>query len=174
MFRRSTPVAESNPRDLTPAEIALLSQPHDTCFRCGRPTPPGVSLCDRDNPGHIKSPSATQVHGTILVGVIGGFVALALVFAATSAGVGPFRAAISGVATRADGGLDVVMTVTNGGTRASGASCRVSPDGAPDYRDYVFFTQPIPVGESRQFQRSLEPPTNGTALSPANVAVRCN
>jgi hypothetical protein len=174
MFRRSTKTQDPDPQQLTPAETALLSQPHDTCFRCGGPTPPGVSLCDRDNPGHIKSPSSTQVHGTILVGVIAGFIALALVFGATSAGAGPFTANVSGVATRPDGGLDVVMRVANSGTRASGASCRVSPDGAPDYRDYVFFTEPIPAGESREFARSLEAPANGRALSPANVAVRCN
>lgn len=174
MFRRSSANPATDPQQLTAAEAALLTQPHDTCFRCGRPTPPGVSLCDRDNPGHIKSPSSTQVHGTILVGVLGGFLALALVFGATSAGAGPFAAAVSGVATRADGGLDVVMQVTNNGTRVSGASCRVSPDGAPDYRDYVFFTEPIPAGESRQFERSLEAPANGRALSPSNVLARCN
>jgi hypothetical protein len=174
MFRRPSSASDPDPRQLTAAEVALLSQPHDTCFRCGRPTPPGVSLCDRDNPGHIKSPSSTQVHGTILVGVIGGFIALALVFAATSAGAGPFSASVSGVATRGDGGLDVVIQITNNGTRSSGASCRISPDGAPDYRDYVFFTDPIPAGESLQVARSLEAPANGTALSTAKVAVRCN
>lgn len=174
MFRRSTATPETDPQQLTAAEVELLKGPHDTCFRCGRPTPPGVSLCDRDNPGHIKSPSSTQVHGTILVGVIAGFVALALVFSATSAGAGPFNATVSGVATRPDGGLDVVLHVTNNGTRASGASCRISPDGAPDYRDYVFFTEPIPAGESRQFSRSLEAPNDGAPLSPANVAARCS
>jgi hypothetical protein len=174
MFRRPTKTPNGDAQELTPAEAALLDKPHDTCFRCGRPTPPGVSLCARDNPGHIKGPSSTQVHGTILMGVLGGFIALALVFGATSAGAGPFAAAVSGVATRPDGGLDVVMQVTNSGTRASGASCRVSPDGAPDYRDYVFFTEPILAGESRLFARSLEAPANGIALSPSNVVVRCN
>ena len=174
MFRRQASTPDPNPQQLTAAEAALLSQPHDTCFRCGRPTPVGVSLCERDNPGHIKSPSSTQVHGTILIGVIAGFIGLALVFGATSAGAGPFNATVAGVATRVDGGVDVAMSVTNNGTRASGASCRVSPDGAPDYRDYVFFTEPIPAGESRQFQRSLEAPANGAALRPANIVVRCN
>src|SRR5918996_3211992 len=111
MFRRSTTAVDATPKQLTAAEVALLQQPHDTCFRCGRPTPPGVSLCERDNPGHISAPSSTQIHGTILVGVLGGFVALALVFGATSAGAGPFAATVSGVATRPDGGLDVVMQV---------------------------------------------------------------
>src|SRR5215210_1990055 len=162
MFRRSAPAADMRP--LTAAEEALLLQPHDTCFRCGRPTPPGVSLCDRDNPGRIKSPSSTQVHGTILVGVLAGFIGLAIVFGATAAGAGPFRASVSGAATRPDGGLDVVIAVANEGARASSASCRVSPDGAPDYRDYVFFTERIASGETRQFERSLEPPANGSTL----------
>ena len=151
-----------------------LDQPHDTCFRCGRPTPLGVSLCDRDNPAHIKSPSSTQVHGTVLVGVLGGFIALAIVLRLVSAGVGPFAAAVSGVATRADGGLDVVVSVSNAGTRSAGASCRVSPGGAPDYRDFVFFTEPIPAGEMRQFTRSLPPTADGAPLSSSAVVIRCN
>jgi hypothetical protein len=159
---------------LTAAETALLDKPHDTCFRCGRPTPVGVSLCDRDNPGKIKSPSSTQVHGTILIGVIGGFLALLVVFRMVSSGVGPFTTDVSGVATRADGGLDVVVSVANTGTRASGASCRVSPGGAPTYTDYVFFTEPIAPGESREFAKSLPAPADGPPLPEANVIVRCN
>ena len=158
----------------TPATAIRLDQPHDTCFRCGRPTPPGVSLCERDNPGQIKGPSSTQVHGTILVGVLGGFVALAIVLRLVSSGVGPFPASVAGVATRGDGGLDVVVAVTNDGSRATGASCRISPGGAPDYRDYVFFTEPIPAGETRQFTKTLAPPDDGRSLSQSQVAVRCN
>jgi hypothetical protein len=172
MFRGTDPTPATEPA--TPAGTIRLDQPHDTCFRCGRPTPPGVSLCERDNPGHIKAPSSTQVHGTILVGVIFGFVALLLVLRFTSAGVGPFASTVSGVATRADGGLDVVVQVANAGTRAAGASCRISPDGAPDYRDYVFFTGPIPAGESRQFSQSLAASAEGGALSAAAIQVRCN
>ena len=159
---------------LNAAETALLDQPHDTCFKCGRPTPIGVSLCDRDNPAKIKSPSSTQVHGTILIGVLGGFVALLIIFRMVSSGVGPFDASVGGVATRADGGLDVVVTVANTGWRASGASCRVSPGGAPTYTDYVFFTEPIPAGQSREFAKSLPAPDNGRPLPEANVIVRCN
>ena len=44
MFRRSDPVTvPSVPLDAT--------QPHDVCLRCGRPTPVGVSLCDRLSDG---------------------------------------------------------------------------------------------------------------------------
>jgi hypothetical protein len=172
MFRRSNRIPASDPDSATTG--VRLDQPHDTCFRCGRPTPPGVSLCDRDNPGRIKSPSATQVHGTVLVGVLGGFVALAFVFALTSAGAGPFTATVTGVATRADGGLDVAFLVANAGTRASGATCRISPDGAPDYRDYTFYTEPIPPGGSRQFTRPLDVPTSGAGVNVTQVVVRCS
>jgi hypothetical protein len=171
MFRRSQSVAATEPA--TPGTVRL-DEPHDTCFRCGKPTPPGVSLCDADNPAHIKAPSSTQVHGTILIGVLFGFIALLLLFRFAQSGVGPFPAAIAGVATRADGGLDVAVQVTNDGSRESGASCRISPGGAPDYRDYVFFTEPIPAGETRSFTKSLAAPDNGRALSGGAVLVRCN
>lgn len=172
MFRRSPSIPTTEP-DTTGVPVRL-DQPHDTCFRCGRPTPPGVSLCERDNPGRVKGPSSTQVHGTILVGVLGGFIALAVLLRLISAGVGPFPAAVSGVATRADGGLDVAIEVTNGGTRSSGASCRISVGGAPDFRDHVFFIEPIPVGETRQLTRLIAAPTDGSALSGAALVVRCN
>jgi hypothetical protein len=173
MFRRSDPIPATEPY-LNATEAALLDKPHDTCFKCGRPTPVGVSLCDRDNPASIKSPSSTQVHGTILIGVLGGFIALLILLRFATAGIGPFTASVAGVATRADGGLDVVISVANGGSRASGASCRISPGGAPAYTDYVFFTDPIPAGQTVQVARTLAAPDDGSALPGTNVVVRCN
>ena len=168
MFRRSDPIPATNPQF-----PVALDQPHDTCFRCGRPTPPGVSLCELDNPGHIKSPSATQVHGTIVIGVLFGFIGLLLIFRMTAPGDATFSSALSGVATRADGGVDVVITVTNTGSGAAAASCSVSPNGFPDYQDYVFFTGPIPAGETRSFTRGLSAPGNGANLNAGAVGVRC-
>ncbi len=173
MFRRNSPIPATEPDATTTAPVRL-DQPHDTCFRCGRPTQPGVSLCDRDNPARIKAPSSTQVHGTILVGVIGGFIALAIILHLVSAGIGPFNSVVSGVATRADGGLEVLVAITNVGTRAAGASCRLSPGGAPDYRDFVFFTELILVGETRQLTRSLAPASDGVPLNASAVVIRCN
>ena len=83
-------------------------------------------------------------------------------------------AAVTGVAAHADGGIEVVVKVTNQGTRATGASCRLSPGGAPDYRDFVFFTGPIPAGETREFSQTLPPADTGPALQTGSVAVRCN
>ena len=169
MFRRSNPIPATSPQ----LPVAL-DQPHDTCFRCGRATPPGVSLCEIDNPGHIKGPSATQVHGTVAIGVLFGFVGLLFIFRlAAPGGAAAFSSALSGVATRADGGVDVVITVTNTGSGAAAASCAVAPGGIPNYQDYVFFTGPIPAGETRTFTRTLTAPRNGTSLSAGSVAIRC-
>lgn len=151
-----------------------LTQPHDNCIRCGRPTPLGVALCERDNPGAIKGPSPTQVHGTILIGVMGGFIALLLLLRLATTGVGPLTSSISGSATRADGALDVAVAVTNGGSRTVGASCRISAAGAPSFHDYVFFTAPIPAGETRTFEQHLPPLPGGQSVPAAALVVRCN
>jgi hypothetical protein len=167
MFRPTQPAAA------IPTGTVDLSQPHDTCFRCGRPTPLGVSLCERDNPGHIKSPSATQVHGTIVIGVLAGFVLLIVAWRFTSGGLGPFASSLAGVATRADGGLEVVVSVTNNGTRLAGASCRVSPTGVPTDGDYVFFTDPVQPGQTRQFTQIVLPAPGAAPYQSGSVAVRC-
>ena len=169
MFRRHQPATASGPA----ASAVDVSQPHDTCVRCGEPTPLGVSLCERDNPGRIKSPSATQVHGTIVIGVLAGFVLLVVFMRFAFAGLGPFATSLSGVATRSDGGLDVVVSVTNNGSRAAGASCRVSPNGAPADTDYVFFTDPLAPGETRQFTQTVTLPLGDQPFQATNVLVRC-
>lgn len=152
-----------------------LTQPHDKCIRCGRPTPLGVALCERDNPGHIKGPSATQVHGTILFGVLGGFALLLILLRLASNGIGPFPSALNAVATRTDGGLDVVVAVTNNGSRPAGASCRVVAAGMPEFRDYVFFTDQIPAGTTSTFTATVPPLPSGAALpATLTLAVRCN
>jgi hypothetical protein len=152
-----------------------LTQPHDKCIRCGRPTPLGVALCERDNPGHIKGPSATQVHGTIVFGVIAGFVVLLVLLRLATSGIGPFPSALNAVATLPDGGLNVSVAVTNSGSRASGASCRIMAAGVPDFRDYVFFTPLIPAGTTQSFTQQVPPIPGGAALpSSTTLTIRCN
>jgi hypothetical protein len=167
MFRRSDPAT-------VPYVPVDIEGPHDVCLKCGRDTPVGVSLCERDNPGRIKSPSTTQVHGTIVVGVILGFVLLLALLRFGSAGVGPFTSNLDGYSTRGDGGIDVAFTVSNGGTRAAGASCRISAAGAPDFRDYFFFTALIQPGETRSFTQTVPPAPDAAVLSPAKLAVNCS
>ena len=167
MFKRAEPAT-------APMGKLDLSQPHDACLKCGRPTPLGVSLCDRDNPAHIKSPSTTQVHATVLIGVIVGIGLVLLLFRFGSAGIGPFPASLAGYTLRADGGLDVAVTVTNNGSRPAGTSCRISDSGAPDYRDYTFFTQPIAPGETRTFTQTVPPVPGSVPVTPVSLTVICS
>lgn len=169
MFRRSSPAPAT-----VPSSSVDLSQPHDACLKCGRPTPLGVSLCERDNPAAIRSPSTTQVHGTILIGVVAGFVLLAIVLRLGANAGGPFESSVVGWAPRSDGGLDVVVRVVNDGARASGTSCRISAGGAPDFRDYVFFSEPLAAGETRDFSRVIPAPPNGASVQPRQLAVHCS
>lgn len=162
----STPTSFGQP----PAAVTGV---HDTCIRCGRPTPLGVALCDADNPGRIKGPSATQVHGTIVLGLIGGFLLFALLAALAGAGVGPFRAAVVGEASLADGSTEIVVSVTNEGSRSSAASCRLSRGGVTGGSDAVFFSEVIPAGATREFNTRLRPPA-GEETRLGAIAVRCN
>ena len=166
MFRRSTPAT-------VPALPVDTEEQHDVCLKCGKPTPLGVSLCENDNPGRIKSPSTTQVHGTIVVGVLVGFGLLLLLFRFGSAGVGPFHSSIVGYSTRSDGSLDVAVMVQNAGTKAVGASCRISDNNAQDYTGYAFFTTPIAAGASQTFTQTIPQPTGQDPLSPADLIVSC-
>ena len=151
-----------------------LTKPHDNCLKCGRPTPLGVSLCDADNPASIRSPSTTQVHATVLIGVLLGFLLLLVLFRLGSVGGNVFDSSVAGWSQQADGSFEVVVSVANNGNRAAGASCRIAADGVPDFRDYVFFSGPIPVGETLQFTRTVPPPVGGVAVDGGRLAVTCS
>lgn len=135
-------------------------EPHDTCLRCGRATPLDVSLCDEDNPAHIGAPSTTQVHGTIVLGLLIGFVLIAIGGRALVVQKGPFDAALSGRVARVDGAVDVVLQVTNRGQNTAPATCRVGFGGpVPQPQDLVFLTSPLPPGVVTALSETLLAPT---------------
>jgi hypothetical protein len=151
---------------------------HDTCVRCGRPTPLGVALCDDDNPGQIKGPSATQVHGTIAVGLIAGFVLLLVLLTkvTTPAASGELAATVPSFTLLADGTTQVVVRVTNTSKAAAAANCRVQRGGSVGAGDIEFFTAPIAAGETVEFTKIMPAPVAGApgAIDPGTFAVRCN
>ena len=85
----------------------------------------GVGLCERCNPLGLRDVSASQVHGTVFIGVALAIAALAILARLAVTGLGPFPATIDDVAVRA-GGLEVTMTVTNEGSAAGQTTCRVT------------------------------------------------
>lgn len=158
----------------TGAPTIDLSQPHDSCVKCGRPTPQGVSLCDDDNPAALKGPSTTQVHGTIAVGIGVGFLVLALVATWLLSMAGPYQVAILAAASTRDGGADVVFTVTNEGGSETIATCRITRGGVSTPADPVFRTEPIAAGGSIQVVRSIPaPPSGDPPWVPERLLVRC-
>jgi hypothetical protein len=148
-------------------------EPEDRCLRCGRPVAAGVSLCRFDNPGGIRSPSATQVHGTILVGVIVGFIVFALAARFAVAGAGPFDVTVLRSASQGDGGVAFTVRVANRGERPAASTCRISFGAGPSSTDPSFLTDPIPVGQSVDVSRSLPPPESEPAYRLDRLAIRC-
>jgi predicted nucleic acid-binding Zn ribbon protein len=135
-----------------------LTKPHDTCVRCGKPTPLGVALCDEDNPAALKGPSTTQVHGTIVVGIGIGFLILAFVANWALGSIGPFPVEVLGAVGLADGGADIVFAVTNSGSSPNIATCRITRGGVSTPADPVFRTASIEAGGTIQVARTVPPP----------------
>lgn len=170
----TAPRSAEQPAAATRGWTPLPGQAHDRCWRCGRPTPVGVSLCDDDNPGRIGSPSSTQVHGTIFVGVVAGFVLLALAARLGLGTAGPFPSSIESTVSRADGGFDVAVRVTNQGAGEAAATCRISRGGVARRDDTIFMTERIPAGQTRVFSRSIpRPGPDDPPLVAGRLAVAC-
>ena len=146
----------------------------DRCIRCGAPTPLGVSLCPADNPGRIKAPSTTQVHATILLGIITGAIALLILLRVASGPQVPFGASIREVTVDAAGAATIVVSVANGGDRSAIATCRVTRDGSPRQDDPTYRTDRVEPGAIVELRRTLAPPPAGTApYDPKRMSVAC-
>lgn len=161
-----------------PAESGFLApapdgKPISHCYRCGRETPPGVGACDDDNPGRVKAPSATQMHGTILMGVVAGFVLFLLLLRLVVDHSGPYGTAIAGHVLRADGGVEVAVTVTNAGEGEGIASCRITRDGTPRPDDLAFRTERLAPGASVTLTRTVPAPAGAGVLVPDRMTVIC-
>ena len=104
--------------------IADPTEPTHGCARCGAPVAIGVGLCERCNPLGLRDVSASQVHGTVFLGVLGAVVLLAILARLAISGIGPFPVTIVGVVP-ATAGLDVTLTVTNEGAAEGQTTCRV-------------------------------------------------
>jgi len=137
--------------------------PGDHCYRCGKPTPLGVSLCNACNPGRIKGPSATQLHATILGGVILGAIVLLIGWHFAVGQGGPYTGTIVARAMNPDGGPTVTITVSNGGTRSGVANCRVTRDGAPRPDDPTYRPDRLDPGAFTSFTRTLPAPAETVA-----------
>ena len=116
-------------------------------------------MCEADNPGRIKAPSANQLHATILMGVVLGFVGFFLLMRIAVSQGGPYSATIEGRATTAGGGLSVAITVVNTGSREGIATCRITRDGSSRPDDVTFRTERLAPGATATLTRDVPAPT---------------
>jgi hypothetical protein len=148
---------------------ATAPAPTHGCVRCGRPVPVDVALCDECNPLELAQPSATQLHGTGILGIILFVVLLAVLGRAAISGTGPFAGTVNGVVP-VDGGLAVTLIVTNRGSKEGATTCRIIPDTKPvGGPQEIVQTPPVPAGGDVQFTATVT--RLGTTL--IGVAVEC-
>lgn len=109
-----------------PPAVRRELEPTHPCIRCGREgVPADAGLCELCNPLELSQPSATQMHGIAVVGIIGFIFVLAVAGRAALAGTGPFVGIVGTVAATA-GGLAVTLTVTNQGSKATATTCAIA------------------------------------------------
>jgi len=148
-----------------------IPEPTHACVRCGRPVAMTVGMCDRCNPLGLADPAASQVHGTVFLGIAIGIVLLAVFARFLLSGIGPFQAAVSAVAPTT-AGLNITLTVTNDGSRAGSSTCRIHNGAALMNDDAAYFLSPqIEPGATVTFTR--ETSALGTAAI-AGLAVECS
>ncbi len=127
-------------------------------------------MCENCNPLGLSQPAASQVHGSVLLVLLGGILGLALLGRLALSGIGPFKAAIGNVVSDPPY-LAVTLTVTNQGSSAGSTTCRVfdpvSPGIGPDSA-YILSPR-IEPGKTVSFSKEVT--TLGGTVRP--LAVDC-
>ena len=129
--------APATPVEPAPAKPALTHP----CARCGAPVALDKGLCERCNPLGLKDAASSQVHGTVFLAVGIGFAALAIAAHLAVAGIGPFKAQVTAMrAGSTQGAVVATLAVTNEGTAAGSATCRVTDpaDRGIDHQDVIY------------------------------------
>lgn len=150
----SSPPTPVNGGFLSPPTGAL---PSDRCVRCGTVTPAGVALCAEHNPGGMRGPSATQMHATILGGVLLGVIIFLLLMRLAAGSGEPFEVELLGAGAEAGGDVAVAFSIVNESESERVADCRVTRDGVPRPDDLAFRTERLPAGQLVLVERVLPP-----------------
>ena len=142
------------------------------CIKCGREVGPNESICEVCNRAGMATPSATQYHGTVVAAIVLAVAGLALAASLSLRGVGPYDAEVRGVAAADPIGYDITYAVTNEGTKAGRAKCRLlalAADGR-QLRSRSTITTQIPAGSTVE----LTEPIPGLEDEPASVTISCS
>ncbi len=141
------------------------------CIKCGREIGPDESICEVCNRAGMKTPSASQYHGTMVVAIVVGVILMAVAASLAMRGVGPFSADVTRTTVGADGITSVTLSVRNDGTAAGRAKCRiVAQDGQG--RSLLSRSVVSPrIGPGRT--STFSEPMVGLAERPASVSADC-
>lgn len=145
-------------------------EPTHPCIRCGREgVPADAGLCDECNPLELAQPSATQMHGIAVFGIIAFIVVAAVLGRAFLAGSGPFSGSVGDVITAPDG-LAVTLTVTNQGARDTATTCEIEESPSkPGRPSQVVQTPLIRAGETVTFTATV----TKFGMQPVALAANC-
>jgi hypothetical protein len=148
--------------------------PSDRCVRCGAVTPAGVALCEMHNPGRVRGPSATQMHATVLGGVLLGVVGLLLIWRLGADAGAPFRVELLGAGADPSGGVALAFAIVNEADASRVADCRVTRDGVARPDDLAFRTERLAPAERVLVEKVVPAPVLGTvAYDLDRLSVAC-
>ncbi|MGZ6256361.1 MAG: hypothetical protein ACXWMB_05035 [Candidatus Limnocylindria bacterium] len=147
------------------------TRPPRNCYKCGRQIGPDETICEVCNRAGMATPSATQYHGTIVVAIVAGVVIMAIAASLSLRGIGPFRGETLGWSGDPTGVVVVQVQVTNQGTRAGRAKCKLT---ARDGADLVLrisstVSPQVQGGGTVTFTERIP----GLPEEPASVGVSC-
>ena len=147
------------------------TRPMRHCYKCGREIGPDQTICDVCNRAGMATPSATQVHGTIVVAIVAGVVLMAFAASFAVRGIGPFRGEVVGWAADAPDGTLVQLHVTNQGTREGRAKCQLTARDAANQvlrvRDSI--SPAVHGGGAVTYDERIP----GLPVQPASVTMTC-
>jgi hypothetical protein len=155
---------------LAASAAAPATGPTHGCVRCGAPVALEVALCEDCNPIGLAQPSASQVHGTVFVGVAVAVLILAVLARMSVSGIGPFDAHVSAVAASGER-LAVTLLVTNAGTSSGSTTCRLTDPGAR-YGGASAYVQSPRIGPGETVTFTAEVVQLGS--TPRLLAVECS
>jgi hypothetical protein len=150
---------------------AVDPRPARHCIKCGREVGPDESLCEVCNRAGMVAPSASQYHGTMVVAIIAGVVALAIWASLSMRGVGPYEARVTEMQPAPPGAVAVTIEVRNVGTARGYGKCQLRAlDGAGrTLRVQPVSAGPLEGGASGTFSARI----SGLAELPDSVTVSC-
>jgi hypothetical protein len=133
-----------------------------------------VALCAVHNPGKVNGPSSTQMHATILVGVLVGVMGFLFLMSLTSGTGAPFRVELLGAGNDPSGGVALAFAIVNEDQSSRIADCRVTRDGVPRPDDLAFRTDRLEPAKRTLVERVVPPaPPESVAYDLARLSVAC-